>query len=81
MNKYYIYKNLNRVDLNNKVGDNVMLTNHTAYKYRTPYAVPFLIKRCWTNGTVSLQIGATEIKYNIRRIKLYTSDTQVEDFS
>ena len=46
-----------------------------------PYTGPFVITRCWTNDTVLLQIGATEIRYNILRIKPYKSDTQVEDFS
>ena len=57
-----------------------MLTKHTAYKYATPYTGPFGITRYWTNGTVSLQIGAKEIQYNICRIKPYKSDTKVEDF-
>ena len=32
-----------------------MLTNHTAYKYETPYKGPFVITQCFTNGTVHLQ--------------------------
>ena len=58
-----------------------MLTNHTAYKYETPYKGLFMITQCFTNGTVNLQYGATQIKYNIRRIKPYKSDTKVEDFN
>ena len=30
---------------------------------------------------VNLQYGLTKIKYNIRRIKQYKSDTKVDDFS
>ena len=45
------------------------------------YMCPFLITRSCTNGTVSLQIFTTEVRYNIRRSKPYKSDTQVEDFS
>ena len=56
-----------------------MLTNHTEYKYETPYKVQFLITQCFTNGTVKLQYGATHIKHNIRFIKPYKSDTTVED--
>ena len=56
-----------------------MLTKHIAYKHKTPYTGPFFITRCWTNVTVSLQIGATEIWYNICRINLYQLDTKVED--
>ena len=33
INKYKIGKNRHRVDHNHKVGDNAMLTKHTAYKY------------------------------------------------
>ena len=58
-----------------------MLTNNAAYKYETPYAGPFLIKQCWTNGTVILQCGAIKIRHNIRRINPYTSGTSVEDIT
>ena len=58
-----------------------MLTNHIAYKYETPYRAPFLITQCLTNGTVNLQYSATKIKYNIRCIKPYKSDTKVEDYN
>ena len=58
-----------------------MLTNHTAYKYGTPYKGPFLITQCFTNGTVLLQYGAIQITYNIRRIKPYKYDTKVGDFN
>ena len=33
----------------------------------------------FTNGTVSLLCGLTEIRYNIRRIKPYKYDTKAED--
>ena len=55
-----------------------MLTNQTAYKYETPYKGPFLITQCFTNGTVKLQCGVIKITYNIRRIKPYKSDKNVE---
>ena len=55
-----------------------MINNHAAYKYKTPYKGTFVIKRCFTNGMVKLQYGATEIRYNIRRIKPYKYDTNVE---
>ena len=45
-----------------------------------PYKVPFVIIQCFNNGTVNLQYGSTEIRYTIRRIKPYKSDTKVEDF-
>ena len=58
-----------------------MLTNYTAYKYETPYKVPFVITQCFTNGTITLQCGATQVKYNMRRIKPYKLDTKVEYYS
>ena len=58
-----------------------MLNNHTAYKYETAYKGLFLITRCWTNGNVTLQYGPTKIRYNIRLIKPYKSDTNVEDIN
>ena len=39
-----------------------------------------MITQCFTNGTVNLQYGVIQIKYNIRRIKPNKSDTKVEDF-
>ena len=57
-----------------------MLTNHTAYKYETPYKGPFLITQCFTNGVLNLQRDAIQIKHNIRRIKTYKSDTKFEYF-
>ena len=58
-----------------------MLNKHTAYKYERPYTGPFLITQCFINGTVNLQCGMKKIRYNIRRIKQYKSDTKVEDIS
>ena len=56
-----------------------MLNNIAAYKYETPYRGPFVIPWFFTNGTVNLQQGATKFRYNIRRIKPYKSNTNVED--
>ena len=72
-------ENKHRFDYDYKVGDKVILTNHTAQKYETPYKCTFVITHCFTNGTVNLQCGAIQIKYNIRRIKPYKSDTKVEN--
>ena len=74
-------ENRHRVEYDYKVGDNVMLTNHTAYKYETPYKGPFVRTQCFTNGTLNLQYGPIKIRYNIRQIKLYKSDTKVEYFN
>ena len=58
-----------------------MLKNHAAYKYETPNKGPFMINQCCTNGTVILQCSATKMRYNIRPIKPYTSDTCIEDIN
>ena len=81
INKDNIHKNIHRVDHDYKVGDNVMITKHTEYKYETPYTSPFVTTQCFTNGVVKLQNGATQIMYNIHHIKPYKSDTKVEDHS
>ena len=78
-NKDNIRKNRNRVDHDYNDGDKVMLTNHTEYKYETPFKGPFAITLCFTNGMVSLQYGATKNTYNIHRMNSYKSDTNVED--
>ena len=46
--------NKHRVDYDYKVGDKFILTNHTAYKYDTPYKGPFVITQCFTNVTLNL---------------------------
>ena len=81
INKYDIRKNIKRFDHGFKVGDKVTLTNNAAYKYESPYNRPFVITQCWTNGTVTLQYGATQVRHNIRWIKPYTYDTNVEDIT
>ena len=73
-------KNKHRVDYGYKVRDKVILTNHTAYKYETPYKFTFVIIQCFTNGTVMFQYGPTKIRHNIHHIKPYKSDTKVEYF-
>ena len=74
-------ENKHIADYEYKVGDKVMLTNHTVYIYETLYKGPFVITQCFTNGTVNLQCDAIKIKYNIRCIKPYKSDTKVEDYN
>ena len=57
-----IRKKKHRVEHDYKVGDNIMLTKHTRYKYETPYTGPFLITQCFNNGTVNLHCGTTKIR-------------------
>ena len=58
-----------------------MLNNHAAYIHETSFKGPFVITQCLTNGTVRLQYGPTKIRYNIRWIKPYKSDTNVADIN
>ena len=58
-----------------------MLHKHTAYKYEMLYKGPFVITRCFTNSTVNLYCGSMQIKSNIRHIKTYKSDTNVENIN
>ena len=58
-----------------------MLNNRDAYKYETPHKCPFLITQCWNNGAVTLQYGREKNRYNIRQIKPYTYDKNVEDIT
>ena len=66
INKDKTHDNKYRVDYDYKVGDKVMLTNHTSYKYETPCKVPFVTTQCFTNVKVLLKCGAikTRIIYN-----------------
>ena len=81
MIKNDIRENRHGFEYDYKFGDNVIINNHTVYKYETQYKVPFAIKRFFTNGMVNLQYVVTQIKYNIRCIEPYKSDTKVEDSS
>ena len=58
-----------------------MLDSNSAYKHETPYKGTFVITKCWNTGTVTLQCGATKIRYNIFHIKPYKFDTNIEDIN
>ena len=77
INNDNLRENINLFDHDYKVWYKFMLTNHSAYKYETPYKVPFLITQCWTNITFTLQYGPKNIRYDIHWIKTYKSDTSV----
>ena len=62
INRDNILENKHSVDYDYKVGDDVMITKHTAYKSEMPNTGLFVITRCWNNVTVSIQIGATKIR-------------------
>ena len=69
INKDNICKNRKRVIHEYKVGDKAMLNIKYVFKYDTPYKGPFEIIQCCVNDTIVLQMGATKIRYYIRRIK------------
>ena len=79
INRYNTQENKHRVDYEYKVGDKFMLNKYTSYKYETTYKVPLVITQCFTNSTVNLKCSNIQIKYNIRCINPYKSDTKVED--
>ena len=54
MNRDNTRENKHIVDYEYKVGDKVMLTNHTVYKYETPYKDTYVITKCFTNGMLTL---------------------------
>ena len=80
INKDTIRKNIKQVDHDYKVRDKFMLNNNTACDHETPYSGPFVVTQCWTNGTVTLQYVPKKWN-NIRRIKPYRSDTNIEDIN
>ena len=61
INKCSISKNSKRVDHNYRVGDKFILDKNSAFKFETPYKGPFEIKKCCTNGTVTLQRVTTKL--------------------
>ena len=81
INKDNIHKNIKILYHKYKVGDKFMIDNNAAYKYETPYNRPFVKIQYWTNITVALQYGATQIRHSICSINTYTSDTNVEDIT
>ena len=58
-----------------------MLNEPATCKYETPYKGSFAITRCCTDGAVNLHYYPIKISHNIRQIKPYKSDTNVEDIN
>ena len=71
INKYIIHKNKKIVNYDYKVGNKLILNNKSTCKYETPYIGSFEMTQCWTNITVTLQMVAIKIMYNICHIKTY----------
>ena len=63
-----VYGNTSRIDYDYQVGYKVMRKNKADYKYETPFKGPYKIVQCWTNDTVTLQMGATTNGLNTHMI-------------
>ena len=68
-----IRENSTRIDYDYRVGDKVMTLTKSAYKYETPYGVPYKKFQTWTNGTATLRMGAVTMILNIHNIKPYNT--------
>ena len=79
INKDNTHENIIIVDCNYKVSEKFILNNKSTKKCDTPYAFLFEITQCYTNETVPLKMGAMKIRYNIRHIKTYNMETDVEN--
>ena len=51
-----------------------MLINKAAYKNETPFIGTYKIVQAWTNGKVTLRVGAVTKRINIRYIKPYKTE-------
>ena len=79
VNKDNIRKNSKIAYHDYKVGDKVMIVNNSAFKYETPYNGQFEITQCLEQWNGIITVWGGKIRYNIRHIKPYISDTNVED--
>ena len=56
-----------------------MINNNDTFKYEASYKGPFEIISCLTKGTFTLHYSEIKCCLNIRRIKPYTFDTNIEN--
>jgi hypothetical protein len=68
-------ENSKRIEHTYKVGDKVLLSRGTEFKYKSPFSGPHEILKVNDNGTVRLQVKAVADDYNIRRLYPYHSAT------
>ena len=71
--KYVIREKYTRIDHYFNIGDKIMVIKNQAYKYETPFKVPYGIFQTWTNGTVTIRTGTVTAQLNIRHIKTFNS--------
>jgi hypothetical protein len=76
--------NLNNAKENSKciphvyqIGNQVLLKRGTENKYESPYQSLFIILKVNDNGKVQLMVKSVEDTYNIRRLVLYHSKTDL----
>ena len=69
--KYIIRKKLTIINYDYRVGYQVLLTNKSEYKCETPFKGTYKIFQTWTNGTVTLLMGAVTTRMNNRHINTY----------
>ena len=48
-----------------------MVRRGNYFKYETQFKVPYEIVKTWTNGNITIQMGAITYKLNIRGVKPY----------
>ena len=77
INKDVIRGNTTRIDHDYRVGDKSVTINNSAYKYKTPFKVPYEIFQMWTRVAVTLITVTVTHGINIRNIKPY-NNTDVE---
>ena len=71
-------ENSKRIPHEYHAGDKVMLHLGTEYKHEQPYHGPYEIREVHSNGTVTIQKGASTEKVNIRRLQPFIEEN---DFS
>ena len=64
-------ENSKRIEHSYEVGDKVIKRNKQAHKYERPNTGPHTVVAVHNNGTVTLQIGATQQRVNIRHLTPY----------
>ena len=48
-----------------------MISKNIAFKCETPFKVPYEFFQTWTNGNVTIQMGAVTYIINIQHVKPY----------
>ena len=77
INKDIICENTTKIYHDYRVGDKVVTTNSSTFKYKNPFKGPYEIVQMCTNGTITLRTEVFTTRINICHIKPY-KDTYVE---